>query len=215
MKIPQENTSNFENVPAGTYPARCYRFIDIGSHPQEFQGESKGNKRLILLSFEMTDEKMEDGKPFTISKRYTWSMHEKSTLRKHLEAWRGAKFQPQDFGNFDIRNVIGTACILTIGEWSRDDKSGTSIESITKIMKGMEVPEMENTPFYFSLEPDEFDADNFDTLSDSMKETIRRSPEWAALHGQEHAPKNNSVGPQEVVPLPSGPNDYGQQVNGY
>jgi hypothetical protein len=178
MKIPQENTQNYENAPAGTFPARCYRFVDLGSHEQTYQGESKGKKRLVLLSFELPTERMEDGKPFTISKRYTWSMHEKSTLRKHLEAWRGRRFEASDFGEFDIRNVLGKACFLSITEWENGDRHGTAIESVGAPMKGIEIAPLENAEVYFSLEPEEYIHSTFETLSDSLKDTIEQSPEF-------------------------------------
>ena len=68
-----------------------------------------------MLSWEITDPdtKMDDGKPFIISSRFTWSMHEKSTLRKTLEkAVRGKKFDDADFGpgGFDTHKLLGAGC---------------------------------------------------------------------------------------------------------
>jgi hypothetical protein len=52
-------------------------------------------------------------------------------------------------------------------------------------------------------------------LSDSMKETIMRSPEWKQLNGVEQSAQNGNSGHMQDAPPPSGPNDYGQQANGY
>ena len=219
MKIPQENTQHYENLPAGTYAARCIRFIDLGSHDQTYQGESKGKKRLVLLTFEVPSERMDDGRPFSISKRYTWSMHEKSTLRKHLEAWRGQKFQPADFGTFDIRNVLNKECMLSVVEWGDEQRGGTAIDSISKIIKGLEVAPAENDIVYFCLDPNEFDAATLDSLSDSLKETIRQSPEYASMRGggTVHASKPSNAGTyyDKRNPPPASDQDYASMSGGY
>lgn len=185
MHLPKPDSGNFELTPAGTFPARCYRFIDLGSHPQEFKGESKGLRRLVMIGFELCDEFMSDGRPFTIHKRYTFSMHEKANMRKDLEAWRGAKFTDADFGEngFDTRNLIGVPAILTIVHSEGGENTYANIAGIGKAMKGMVFPELVNPPCYVALEPDLFDKAAYDTLSDKLKETIGKSPEWQKLNG--------------------------------
>lgn len=180
MYLPKNEGGNFELTPDGTFVARCYRFIDLGSHDQQYQGESKGLKRLIMIGFELPTELMADGRPFSIHKRYTWSMHEKATLRKDLEAWRGAKFTDADFGpgGFDVRNLLGKACTVGIIHSQSGENTYANIASIGKAMKGVEIPEAINAPVYFSLEPGNFDAQVFDTLSDKLKDFIRDTPEY-------------------------------------
>jgi len=41
-----------------------------------------------------------------ISKRYTMSLGEQSTLRKDLESWRGKKFTPEELQGFDLNACI-------------------------------------------------------------------------------------------------------------
>ena len=90
MFLPQPTEGgNFEPAPAGTHVAICYRVIDLGTQESVYNGEKK-SARKVLISWELPNEEKADGKPFVISATYTWSMHEKSTLRKTLEAWRGA-----------------------------------------------------------------------------------------------------------------------------
>jgi len=63
----------------------CFRVADLGTQSSVF-----GSKQQILISWwELPDEPMADGRPFTISRRYTLSSSRKSTLREHLEAWFG------------------------------------------------------------------------------------------------------------------------------
>lgn len=180
MYLPKSEGGNFEITPDGTFVGRCYRFIDLGSHDQTYQGESKGLKRLIMIGFELPTELMADGRPFSIHKRYTWSMHEKATLRKDLEAWRGVKFTDADFGpgGFDIRNLLGKTCTLSIVHSQNGENTYANVASIGKAMKGLEIPEAINPPVYFSLEPQNFEPEVFESLSDKLKEFIRATPEY-------------------------------------
>jgi hypothetical protein len=183
MYLPKSDGGNFEMVPAGTFIGRCYRFIDLGSHEQKYQGESKGLKRLVMLGFELPTEAMGDGRPFSIHKRYTWSMHEKSAMRKDLESWRGLKFSDNDFGpgGFNVRNLLGVPCTLTIVHNENGENTFANIASIGKAMKGVQIPEQINPSVYFSLEREFFDPSVMDGLSDKLKEFIRLTPEYANL----------------------------------
>lgn len=185
MHLPKNEGGNFEQTPAGTFMARCYRFIDLGSHEQTYQGESKGLKRLVMVGFELPTETMEDGRPFSIHKRYTWSTHEKANMRKDLESWRGAKFNDHDFGpdGFDVRNLLGVPATLTIVHSESDGKNYSNIASIGKAMKGVTMPAPVNAPVYLSLEPHAFDRAVFDGLSDKLKAFIAESPEYGAIFG--------------------------------
>ena len=190
--LPKPEGGHFELTPAGTFIARCYRFLDLGSHDQTYQGESKGLKRLVMIGFELPTELMTEGeyagKPFTIHKRYTWSMHEKATLRKDLESWRGRKFNDADFGpgGFDVRNLLGKVCTLTITHSASEngDRQYANITAIGAAMKGINIPEQINASVYLSLEPDRFDGHAFDGLSDKLKDFIRQTPEYRDLTGQ-------------------------------
>lgn len=202
MHLPKSEGGNFEITPAGTFVGRCYRFIDLGSHEQEFQGESKGMKRLVMIGFELPTELMTDGRPFSIHKRYTFSTHEKATMRKDLEAWRGAKFSDSDFGpgGFDVRNLLGVACTLTIVHSEKGNDTYSNLASIGKAMKGMPVPDPVNPPVFLSLDPEEFDAKVFDSLSDKLKDFIRPTPEYRrATTGNSYA-KQRGAETAEIDP---------------
>lgn len=191
MHLPKPEGGDFELTPAGTFTARCVKVIDLGSHKQEYQGEDKGMKRLIMIGFELPTELRSDGTPHTISKRYTFSTHEKATMRKDLEAWRGAKFNDDDFGpgGFDIKNLLGVPCTMTIMHADRENKTYANIANIGKAMKGMQIPPQAIASIYFSMEPDEFDARVFNDFSDKLKEFIRPTPEFErAMDGQSPDP---------------------------
>lgn len=172
--------SNYTPPPAGMHVARCYRLIDLGTQPRSFQGQSKGEARKIMASWELLgDDRMDDGKPFTISKSWFLSMHEKATLRKDLESWRGRPFTAEEEHSFDVSKLLGAYCLINvIQEQGQDGNTYTKIGAITPMLKGMPKPEAVNEVSIFDA--DEPDMEMFSKFSDKMKETIQNSREWKA-----------------------------------
>jgi len=182
MYMPQNNGTDFAPPPAGTHMAACYRVVDLGTQSTDWQGETKRQHK-VMMSWELSDEKMEDGKPFSVHQRYTFSSHEKSTFRQHLEAWRGAPFKESDFGpgGFDIRKVIGAPCLLTIVHNVKQGRTYANITGVAKLMKGMQTPPLVNAKTFLSLDPAEFDQAVFDGLSGGLRAIIEKSPEYQEL----------------------------------
>lgn len=182
MYLPAPNESSFSPCPAGTFTAICYRVIDLGTQRTNYNGEEKTAHK-VLLSWELVDEKMDDGRPFTISASYTWSMHEKSSLRKILESWRGATFKDSDFGpgGFDIRNVIGKPCTLNIVQSSKNGSVYSNVSSVGKPLKGIEVSEPVNSTIYLWLVKDRWRTDAFSQLSGNLQSKIMSSPEYIEM----------------------------------
>jgi len=149
--------------------------------------ETMEEQHKILLSWELHDEeaRMEDGRPMTVHQRYTWSMHEKATLRKHLEAWRGAKFRDTEFGDggFDVRNLLNKSCLVSIehNEGKNGGNTYANVTSVTKLPKGLAVGKLINPTRFLSLA--NFDQEAFDDLPEGIQNTIKKSPEWHELAG--------------------------------
>jgi hypothetical protein len=185
MFLPQPTEGNFEPAPAGTHVAICYRVIDLGTQESVYNGEKK-SARKVMISWEFPNEVKADGKPFVVSAIYTWSMHEKSTLRKTLEAWRGAAFTEADFKPptaFDVRNILGKSCTLSVVHVQKGDRTYANVSSVGKAMKGAVTPALVNDTVYLWLHPDRFDEAVFNSLSEHLRTKIAGSPEYAALRG--------------------------------
>jgi hypothetical protein len=185
MHIPKPSDGgDFLPPPSGTWPAICTRFIDIGTQKTQFQGETKMQHK-VILTWELRDDDavMSDGRPFTISQRYTWSMSEKATLRKHLEGWRGLAFTDADFGpgGFDLQNVLGKSCLINVVHAVKDGKTYANIAGISRMPKGMTATPATNDIIYLALTPDRFDPAVFAKLSESLQATIKGSPEFAEM----------------------------------
>lgn len=181
MKWTDSGSSDFQQPPVGAHPARCYSMIDLGTQKNEYQGQIT-HKRQVLIGWELTDELIpsgdREGEPFVISKFYTASLHEKAVLRHDLINWRGRDFSEEELRGFDPKNILGTACILTL---VANEKGRIKVNGVTKTMKGLDVPSLRNPKRYLSLEPGEFDRSVFDGLSEKIKAMIMESPEYKAL----------------------------------
>lgn len=187
MYIPEPTGGEFEIAPAGNHVATCYRFIDLGTQLVDYKGESK-TQRKVLVSWELSNEKLTKGEyagqPFTMGKKYTWSMSDKATLRKDLESWRNRAFTDADFkgpNRFNIRNIVGASCLLSIVHEEREGKTYANIKAIASLPKGMEKPKAINPPIYFALDREFFDNSVLDGLSEKLKDTIKVSPEYREI----------------------------------
>lgn len=186
--IPEEGSS-FEQPPLGTHTAICTRIVDLGTQQNTYQGETTHTHQVALF-WETTAELTSKGEPFQMVRFYTWSMSPKSNLRKDLESWRGKAFTKEEFGKFDIKNVLGQHCQVIIGN---SETGKTKVAGIAGWPKGMPKPRPSTAPFMVWLSPDEFEEDSFDALTDFWKDKIRSSPEYQALRNPNPVTTKGSV----------------------
>jgi hypothetical protein len=179
LLLPKEN-GEFELPPSGSHLAICYRIVDLGTQQTTYKEQIK-HQHKIMLSWELCEEKMRDGRPFSVHKRFTLSSHKKATMRQFLEAWRGVPFSDADFGTFDIGNLLAKPCMVGIVHENNNGNTYANISSIMRMPKGLPLPTLENEVVYFSL--NNFDQNLFEKLSDGLKAVIQRSPEYQKLKG--------------------------------
>lgn len=179
-----ESTGNFKLIPAGNYIARCYSMIHIGTVNEVFKGESKQLNK-VRLSWETPTEttvfKEDKGEqPFSISKEFTLSLHEKATLRKFLESWRGKSFTEDEAKRFDISKLLGVPCMVNvIHKLSNTGKTYAEISSVSAMPKGVVCPDQINKSIIFSISQPDWDV--FDMMPDFLKEKIKSSSEYKAI----------------------------------
>lgn len=181
MPIIASNTGGgeFRNPEPGTHLAICFGIVDLGTQRGEYQGKPTV-RRQVWIQWELPNETFEhEGvtKPFSVSKFYTLSLGEKSNLRPDLEAWRGRPFTAEEEKAFDISALLGKACMLSI---VINAKGRAAVSSVSKVMKGLNVPPQTNPSRLFSL--DEFDHGVFMSLPEGIRGIIERSDEYKALN---------------------------------
>jgi hypothetical protein len=175
--IIKDSGGDFRSVEPGTHIARCVSIIGIGTHEREWQGVKRLSSELVI-TWELPFELMDDGRPFVISAFYTRSLHEKSNLRHALKNWRGRDFTPEELRGFELRNVLDKGCQVVC---SQNDHGKVRVTSVAGMPKGTQLPPRVNDLKYF--DPEEWDAEAFDSLSDGMKNLITKSFEYAEIQG--------------------------------
>jgi hypothetical protein len=120
---------DFRPHPEGIHPAICVDVIDLGLVETEFQGQRRMVNKVKLV-FE-SEQRMEDGKPFTISKNFTASLHQKAKLAEFLGKWRG---RPIAIGeSIELAKLIGACCTLVVShQQNLVGKTYASIDAISK-----------------------------------------------------------------------------------
>ena len=82
-----------------------------------------------------------------VSIELTRSVGERATLRKLLEQWRGQAFTAKELASFNLKNLLGKACLLTlVHKTSQAGRNYCAIQGMAKLPKGMKAPaKTENT----------------------------------------------------------------------
>lgn len=203
----------FEQPPVGNHPARCVRIIDIGTQRGEYKGTATMKKQVIVaweLPEELVSEGDHAGKPFMVSRFYTQSLSEKANLRHDLENWAGRPMTKEELADFIPNKLLGKACLVTVSLSDKDKAKVTNVSQLPKI-KGADgvsrpiiVSKQVHPSLYFSLDPDEFSQDVFNSLTEGYKKMIMASPEYQAiLNGP--SPDSSTFdevrGPDEDIPF--------------
>lgn len=189
---------SFKQVPVGAYPARCVRIIGLGTQRGEWAG--KPTKRIqVIISWELPTELIEDGdfagQPYMVSKFYTQSLGETANLRKHLASWRGRDFTKEELEGFDLSNIAGKTCMVSI---IHNEKGKAKVDGIMALPKGMQVPPQINPTVIFNIF--QWDQAIFDSFTEKMQGLIKKSDEYQYMQGTGY-PVNEGV--ETPVPVDS------------
>ena len=183
MKAPSGSGEAYEPVAAGTYPAVCTMVVDLGTQESSYQGEIKHQQK-VLLMFELSEDagKRNDGTPQTLSRRYTASLHEKSTLRKDLKSWRGKDFTDAELAEFTPAKLLGKGCMLSVTHGTVGDKTYANISGVMALPKGMPAVTPAGEVIVFDMD-DKNAPMAYEGLPGWIQNIIAKSPEFKALDG--------------------------------
>lgn len=162
-----------EKLENGVYTAVSSAIIDLGL--QRNEKFEKVQRKFVLIwnilgeEVEINGEKL----PRTISKEYSFSIHEKSALRKDLQAWRGKAFSEEELQGFNILTILNKACQLQIILEEKNNKKYNNIAGIISLPKGTQIESLENT-YYFDME-DTKTWENYCKISNWIKEKIKKA----------------------------------------
>lgn len=159
--------ATFNQPSEGTHEAVCVQLIDLGIQVIRWKEEPEKQQHKILIGWEITDEENDEGEPHITWKRYTMTLHEKGNLRSHLESWRGKRFTSDELKGFDLRNVLGAPCLLSLVE---NESGYVNIEAIAAWPKRKRKPKATRDMIAFDFE--NFDEEIFATFSEKLQDLI-------------------------------------------
>jgi hypothetical protein len=160
--------------------------VDLGTQKSEWNHVTK-ERQMIMINWEIYGEDdagnplvTSKGEPMSMSKNYSNNLAPKSSLRQDLSSWRGRDFTPLELKGFELKNLLGVWCMLTvISSIGKDLKEYTNVDSVNPVpaaIKAAGLPVGFSKPEIFSL--DEPDMVMFSKFTDRLKARIMAAPEW-------------------------------------
>ena len=151
---------DFDPVPEGSHLAVCDMFVDLGLQDTNF-----GTKHKIYLRWQIpslrskwTKDDVEYEGPMAIGSKFTLSLHEKASLRKILQSWRGKAFSAEELKKFDVTTILGKPCLITVTHEPKDGGGVyANVGAVAKLPPGVPAPTLEGETILY-------DADNLGTF---------------------------------------------------
>lgn len=170
--------NDFTPVPQGTHLAICNMVVDLGLQETTYNNETKV-KHQCFVRWELPHERIEwevDGQkkegPMSIGKTYTLSLADKANLRKDLEAWRGKAFTPDELDGFDLFNLLGVGCQVTVTHKAKDNRTYANVTGVAGWPRGMPKPQATENPILKHAEDNQAD---FEKLPEWIRNKIKQS----------------------------------------
>ena len=120
MAIMASRGGTYTPAPEGSHDAVFCDVVDLGMVDGTY-----GKKQLVQVVWQLA-VKMEDGRPFTVSRRYGLSLHEKAALYKDLKSY-GKKAPP---ANLDLETLIGKPCTVLVVHAERDGSTFANVQAL-------------------------------------------------------------------------------------
>ena len=163
-------------LEGGVYTATSSAIVDLGLQTSE---KFQKTQRKFIMIWNIKDEEVEangEKLPRTITKEYSFSLNEKSTLRKDLQAWRGKMFTEEELQGFNLLNILNKACQLQIILEEKNGKQYNNIAGIMSLPKGTVIEPLSNT-YHFDIE-DESTYMNWMSIPIWIQEKIKKADNY-------------------------------------
>jgi hypothetical protein len=136
-----EQDGKYAPCPEGSFAAICVDVVDLGEKVEQFEGAPEKLVRKVVLVYR-TAETNERGEHYDVAKEFSVSMHEKASLRKHLEAWRGKAYGKDDVERgVQLDKLVGAPAFIGVGhKQSKKGRTYAVLMSVMKMPSGMSVP---------------------------------------------------------------------------
>lgn len=143
--------TSIPKLEGGVYTAISSAIIDLGIQTNEKFGNTQ--RRFVMIWNILGEEIEINGEkyPRTMMKEYGFSLNDKSTLRKDLQAWRGKVFTEEELKGFNVLNILNKACQLQIILEEKNGKQNNNIAAIMALPKGTTIDGLTDT-YHLDLE---------------------------------------------------------------
>lgn len=171
--VKENEKTSIPNLADGVYTAVSSMIIDLGIQRNE---KFDKDQRRFLMVWEIIGETITIGEetlPRIINKEYSYSLGEKSNLKKDLEAWRGQAFTEEELKGFNLLNVLNRGCQLQIINKESNGKTYNNIAGIMALAKGMQVEPLGKTTIFDMEAPESWNA--YERLPGWIQERIKKA----------------------------------------
>lgn len=131
-------------IPEDTYIAKLYSAVDIGEHEAIFSGETK-KVHQVVLTFELQDADLPDGRPSVISHTYTASLNDKARLKPVIHALLGGTSEAMNLIESEDEDLtsllsksLGKPVQLSVVHREKDKKKYVNIGVVMALPKSMQ-----------------------------------------------------------------------------
>ena len=208
MIVKENGGAEIPVLEAGVYTAYSSAIVDLGvQRSEKFQKDV----RKFRIIWNIKDEEIEingEKYPRTISKEYSFSLGDKSTLRKDLQSWRVKPFTAEELQGFDLVNILNKACQLQIIIEEKDGKHFNNIAGIMALPKGA-VVEVPKTGIVFDTYNPETWA-NYEKIPKFMQDRIKQAinmtddlkdfiKEYEEFNAKQQEEKSNTASDDDVM----------------
>lgn len=149
--------STREQPSVGIHLARVLSIIDIGHQPGfTWSGGEVDSSYKYDITYELTDEHMEDGRPFVISEEVTNSDSDRGTLKVRCQATKTT---------FDtIDQMVGKPVMVTLEKNPKGYVKIAGQGGVSGCPLGMDVPALVNDSFSFDMHASHPDLEVYDKI---------------------------------------------------
>ena len=184
MKAPKQSSNLL--APAGVFPARLCRVIEIGEHETRYKGETK-TKDQVFLFYNLVTKMIEDesselkGKQYQVRTRpLTNSTSRKAALWDHRKI-----INPDSTSYKDLLNApVFLTTVHNEVEVEGDKNTYCNIMNVSGVPEGIPVPELDLDVFHFDFDNPDPDIWQFQ-LWDWMREKIMGAENYEGSAVQE------------------------------
>jgi hypothetical protein len=202
MIIDEPKTVERRVIEPGSYLARCFSVIDLGTQTTNVLADGKPTikqQHKVLISFELFGEDSNgpltiDGKPMVINKKYTFSMNEAARLRLDIESWKGKKLVKGVDFPFDMKFMLDKWAMVNVVRNTWNGETYANINGLTQVPSMIVksgFPQTHNEIVLFDLK--KYTKESFEKLWPWVQDIIKKSAEWT------NAPADNSI--EDDVPF--------------